>query len=225
MRVWCLHGQVSVNTHVGAASPRCRVHQGWGLGAVSTRGPCVPRLVLGHVCGPECWGPSWGRGLRQVLTPRSAGCQREFPLWLGALALPAGQPQRPLGQGRAAPWRPEPDGRDRDHREWPHHRLSGHLGWPGPQGEVQGWGRRLLEGSSAHKTPTLTCTCARALGVLRPRRQLHGVRRRPRGDQQENQERPGAGCRPGQPVRHDPGQGGPVGPGGGPSGVQGLERG
>lgn len=117
----------------------------------------MPGLVLGRVWGPECWGPSRGRGLRQALTPWSAGCQREFPVWLGTLALPTGQPRWPLGQGRAAPWRPEPDGRDRDHRERPHHRLSGHLGWPGPQGEAQRWGRVAPGGVlSAQDSPALT---------------------------------------------------------------------
>lgn len=51
-------------------------------------------------------------------------------------------------------------------------------------------------------------------GVPGAGRQLRGVRLHPRGDQQEDQAGPGAVCRPGQSVRHDPGQGGPRGPGG-----------
>lgn len=140
----CLFSQVLGAPGVGAWSsehPGALVWPGWFWG----------------MCAAECWGPSRERGLGQALTPWSAGCQQEFPVWLGALALPAGQPRRPLGQSRAAPWRPEPDGRDRDHRERPHHRLSGHLGWPGPQGEAQGWGRVAPGGVlSAQDGPALT---------------------------------------------------------------------
>ena len=78
-------------------------------------------LFLGRVWGQRVLGALVGRGLGRwgclcpLLTPRSAGRQPELPVWLGAPALPAGQPRGPHGHCRAAAQRPEPDGRDGDH--------------------------------------------------------------------------------------------------------------
>lgn len=139
-------GPCACGLRVAAALPR--VH-----GPPAREGPrmChggqVPaRLGVGGwqqgVCGwgPECREPPWreasGGGLHPPLTPPSIGCQRELPVWLGAPALPTGQPRRTLSHSCAAARRPEPDGCDGDSREWPHHRLPGDLRWPHPQGEA-----------------------------------------------------------------------------------------